>query len=338
MSIRIGLAGAGFLSRAALLPALDGLDEFEVAAVLDPDPDVRRVVAGVVPGAVVTGDEEAFFGVDLDAVHVATPNHLHASIACRALADNLAVVVDKPLAGTVADALEIHRNAEKSTAPLLVGYMSRYNANNEAVRRLVADGAIGVPLAMSATHLGHRTGDWRNYRAYSGLGCAADLAIYPLLTAGDVFDSPATGCQAVAYPSGDPELTDIYLDATVWFGDRRLHVESSFTEAPEVGVSRYSVVGSGGVLVAVDTWAMNGDGSVLLCDDHGRRLVTVPSVDPYARQYRLLAECMAGRPVPAEVGSARGLRDVAVLHQLDRSAATGGQRLAIPDLEPPWTS
>ena len=67
-------------------------------------------------------------------------------------------------------------------------------------------------------------------------------------------------------------------------------------------------------------------------------LVTPAPADPYVRQYRLLAECLAGRPVPAEVGSARGLRDVAVLHQMDRSAAAGGRRLAIPDKEPPWTS
>ncbi len=338
MTIRLGLVGLGFLTRAALLPALSGLDGFEVAAALDPDPRARRLVADALPGAVVTDDEDAFFGVDLDAVHVATPNHLHAPVTCRALAQHRAVLVDKPLAGTVADALAIHRATQHATVPLLVGYMSRFNANNEAVRRLVADGAIGVPLAMNATHLGHRDGNWRNYRAYSGLGSAADLAIYPLLTAGALLGPPATGCQAVAYPSGDPELTDIYLDATVWFGDRRLHIESSFTEAPEVGVSRYSVVGSAGVIVAVDTWAMSGGGSVLLCDGHGRRPVTSPLVDPYVRQYRLLAECMAGRPVPAEVGSAQGLRDVAVLHRLDRSAADGGRRLAIPDTEPPWTS
>ncbi|MEJ3745892.1 Gfo/Idh/MocA family oxidoreductase [Actinomycetes bacterium KLBMP 9797] len=338
MSVRLGLVGAGYLTQSALLPALDGLDGFEVAAILDPRPDARRLVADRVPGALVTGDEEAFFGADLDAVHVAAPNHLHAPIACRALAAGRAVVVDKPLAGTVADAREIHLAAQASTVPLLVGYMSRLNAHNEAVRHLVADGAIGVPLAMNATFLGHGEGNWRNYRAYSGLGCAADLGIYPLLTAGDLLGAPATDCQAVGYPAGDPRLTDIHLDATVWFGDRRLHIEASFTEDPFVGKSRYSVVGTEGVIIAVDTWAMNGGGSVLLCDGQGRRPVTPPVVDPYAEQYRLLAECMAGKPVPAEVASAQGLRDVAVLHQLDRSAASRGRRLAIPETEPPWTS
>ncbi|GLH95284.1 Gfo/Idh/MocA family protein [Phytohabitans aurantiacus] len=338
MNVRIGLAGAGYLTQSALLPALEGLDGFEVAAVLDPRAHARELVAEKVPGALVTGDEDAFFGVDLDAVHVATPNHLHAPIALRALAAGLAVVVDKPLAGTVADALELHLAAQASTVPLLVGYMSRLNANNEAVRRLVADGAIGVPLAMNATFLGHADGNWRNYREYSGLGSAADLGIYPLLTGGDLLGAPATACQAVAYPAGDSRLTDIHLDATVWFGDRRLHIESSFTEDPFVGKSRYSVVGTEGVIVAVETWAMNGGGSVLLCDDQGRRPVTPPLVDPYAEQYRLLAECMAGKPVPPEAGSARGLRDVAILHQLDRSAASGGARLSIPETEPPWTS
>jgi predicted dehydrogenase len=338
MSVRIGLVGAGFLTTFALLPALAGLDDFAVTAVLDPDPRARRQAADAVPAALVTGDEEEFFAAGLDAVHVATPNHLHAAAVCRALAADLAVVVDKPLAGTVGDALEIHRAAQKSAAPLLVGYFSRYKAHNEAVRRLVAEGAIGTPLAMNAVHLGHRDGDWRNRRATSGLGCAADLAIYPLVTAGDLLGAPATACRAVAYPAGDPELTDIYLDATVWFGDRQLHVESSFLEAPEVGVSRYTVVGTEGVIIADGTWAMNDGGSVLLCDRTGRRPVTPPLTNPYARQYRRLAECMAGAAVPVEAGSAQGLRDVAVLHLLDRSAADGGRRLAIPDGEPPWIS
>lgn len=334
MNVRIGLVGGGFLTTFALLPALDGLDGFEVAAVLDPDPAARRQIAA----GLVTGDEDEFFDAGLDAVHVATPNHLHAAVACRALGEGLAVLVDKPLAGTVGDALEIHRAAQKSAAPLLVGYFSRYKAPNVAIRRLVADGAIGEPLAMNAVHLGHRDGDWRNYRATSGLGCAADLAIYPLLTAGDLLGAPATECQAVAYPAADPELTDVYLDATVWFGGRPLHVESSFLEAPQVGVSRYTVVGTAGVIVADGTWAMNDGGSVLLCNRTGRRPVTPPLTNPYARQYQTLAGCMAGAPVPAEVGSARALRDVAVLHLLDRSAAAGGERLAIPDGEPPWIS
>jgi predicted dehydrogenase len=338
MSMRIGLVGAGFLTTAALLPALRELDDFEVAAVLDPDPAARRHVAGTAPGALVTDDEQKFFAAGLDAVHVATPNHRHAPVACRALGEGLAVIVDKPLAGTVGDALDIHRAAQKSTAPLLVGYFSRFNAHNAAVRQLVADGAIGTPLSMTAVHLGHRVRDWRNLRAAAGLGCAADLGIYALVTAGDVLGTPATECRAVGFPAGDPHLTDIYLDATVWFGSRELHLESSFLEAPQVGVSRYTVAGDAGVIVAAGTWAMNGGGSVLLADRTGRRPVTPPLTNPYARQYRLLADCLAGAPVPVEVSSAQGLRDVAVLHLLDRSAAEGGRRLAVPEGEPPWIS
>jgi predicted dehydrogenase len=183
---------------------------------------------------------------------------------------------------------------------------------------------------MVGCHLGHRRDDWRNRRADSGLGCLGDLAIYPLLTASDVFGAAPTACRATGYPGGDAERTDIYVEATVWFGDeRRLQVESSFTEPPGVGVSRYTVVCEQGLVVVRDSWAMNSGGSVLVCDGQGRRWLRPEPVDPYVAQYRAFAASAAGAPVPAEVNIARALRDLRVLHALERSVANGGLRLAL---------
>lgn len=341
MTVRIGLLGAGFLTRTTLLPTLRELAGFEVAVVGDPDPAALAAIRAQAPEVRVVPagpDLDAFLAVPMDAVHVATPNGQHAAAVRDALAAAVAVLVDKPMAGTVADAIEIDRLARQAPLPVLVGYMARYNAANLAVQRLVADGAIGSVRTMLATHLGHRLVNWRNRRAESGLGSLADLAIYPLVTAGDLFPDPPDACRATAFPAGDPELTDIHAEATVWFGPGRLQLESSFTEAPDVGVSRYTLIGTEGVLVVTGSWAMDGGGCVLLCDRGGRRQLPLPAVNPYAEQYRLLRDCLAGREVPDAVSARRGLRDVAVLHRIDASAARGGERLTIPGTEPPWTS
>jgi predicted dehydrogenase len=324
---RIGLIGAGFLTQAALLPALAAPSaDFTVAAVLDPSPEALAAVVARLPGVLVTAAEDGFFDADLDAVHVATPNAYHDGLARRAFGLGLAVLVDKPLADTVQAGARIVAAARASGTVGMIGYMSRYNAHNRAAAALVSSGAIGDPLSMSAVHLGHRSSGWRTLRAESGLGSLGDLAIYPVLTATDLF-GPAEGCRATAFPAGDPELTDLHAEGTLHFsGGRRLRFESSFiTEAPGVGVSRYTVIGTAGVLVVHDSWAMNGGGRVLLCDRAGRRVVGVAEVDPYAEQYRQLAACLRGTPVPEATSLERGLRDLGVLAALEQSAAACGR-------------
>jgi predicted dehydrogenase len=325
MRYRIGLIGVGFLARAALLPALTAAsDVFTVGAVLDPRAEALGCVRAEFPAALTTDDADAFFASGLDAVHVATPNASHAPLASRALAADMAVLVDKPLADTVEAGACILSAARASGGVAVVGYMSKYNAHNRAVASLISSGAIGEPRSMIGVFLGYHEENWRMRRAESGLGCLGDLAIYPVATAIDLFGCFPVACEATSYPADDPELTELHAEATVRFpGNRHLHLEVSFLEDPATLGSRYTVIGSAGAVVVHSTWDMNGGGRILLCDGAGRHAVSVRDVDPYVEQYRQLAACMDGAPVPEQVSVERGLRDLAILTALQRSAATG---------------
>lgn len=324
MVFRIGIAGAGFLTRHSLIPALLGAPGLRPAAVLDPELEALRAVTALCPDIEVYTDEDAFFDAGLDAVHVATPNHLHEHFACRSLDLGLPTLVDKPLAHTVESARRIVAAAENTGAPALVGYMSKHNVYNKEARRLVAAGAIGTPLAMSAARLGWRKYDWRGQPRYSGLGCLADLGIYPVLTAVDLFDADPVRFQGSVWPVNDPCHTDLYAQATVWFDDHRyLQFETAATfdqEPASAEVSSYIVVGSEGIVQVRDSWAMGGSGHLELCDSRGWHQAQLIPRDPYASQYRLLAECAAGAPVPPEVGLARGLADLEILYAIADSA------------------
>jgi predicted dehydrogenase len=326
MSYRIGLIGAGFLAQAALLPALTAVsDVFTLTAALDPSASALGSVRVGFPGALTTDDADDFFASGLDAVHIATPNASHAPLALRALAAGLAVLVDKPLADTVEAGASIVDAARASGGVAVVGYMSKYNAYNRAAAALVSSGAIGEPRSMIGAFLGHHEGDnWRMRRAESGLGCLGDLAIYPVITAIDLFGCFPEECEATSYPADDPQLTELHAEATVRFpGNRHLHLEVSFLTEPVDIESRYTVIGSAGTLVVRSAWNMNGGGRVLLCDTAGRSVISVRDVDPYVEQYRQFAACMDGAPVPEQVSAERGLRDLAILIALQRSAAAG---------------
>ncbi|GHJ07060.1 oxidoreductase [Micromonospora humidisoli] len=328
MSYRVGIVGAGFLTRHSLIPALRDMPGGCLAAVLDPDPQALEMARRDCPDALFTTDEEAFFAVAMDAVHVATPNHLHERFAVGALRRGLAVVVDKPLAHTVASGRNIVAAATAAGLPAIVGYMSKHNVYNQEARRLVRAGAIGTPQTMVAARLGWRKDDWRSRPAESGLGCLADLGIYPVLTAIDIFGADPVRCQATAWPVGDPTRTDLYAQATLWFDDRRyLHFETAatFHEQPaSAEVASYTVVGDGGIIQVTGAWQMDGTGALNRCDASGwHPAARLTPSDPYRSQYELLARCAAGEPVPGDVCLERGLRDLEILYAIADTAAAG---------------
>ncbi|GAA4206336.1 Gfo/Idh/MocA family protein [Actinocatenispora rupis] len=150
----------------------------ELVAVLDADPDrVRRYADAV--GADVPWYAADSFGrmVDEtrpDVVLVATPDHTHVEYALAALARGLDVVVEKPMVTTAADAARVVEAARRGPGTVRVTHNLRYAPRHVALRRLVADGAIGrvtsVELVwnVGAAHGNSYFRRWNRTRAASG--------------------------------------------------------------------------------------------------------------------------------------------------------------------------
>jgi predicted dehydrogenase len=79
----------------------------------------------------------------IDAVAFATPIHTHRALAEEAFAAGKHVLVEKPLAGTVADAEAIIRAAERAGRTLMVGHTFVYNPAVVAVREIIERGDLG---------------------------------------------------------------------------------------------------------------------------------------------------------------------------------------------------
>ncbi|QFG23250.1 Gfo/Idh/MocA family protein [Actinomadura sp. WMMB 499] len=86
-----------------------------------------------------------------DAVVVTAVDAVHARYVIAALDAGKDVVVEKPLCTTAADCAAIAAAAERSTGRLVVTFNYRYSPRNSAVRRLLADGAIGE---ITSVHFG----------------------------------------------------------------------------------------------------------------------------------------------------------------------------------------
>ena len=89
---------------------------------------------------------ELFARDDVDAVYIATPPFLHFPQAMAALKAGKHVIVEKPLALTVAQADELVAVARQRDRLLVANLMQRYNRVFDAVRRLVETRVLGYPL------------------------------------------------------------------------------------------------------------------------------------------------------------------------------------------------
>lgn len=173
----IGYGTAGAYFHAPLIAAVDGLTVSAVVTsrrdqVHRDHPDAR-VLAD--PGE-IWADRQSF-----DLVVVATPNHTHAPLATAAIEARLPLVVDKPLAGSTAEASELVKRAERARVPLTVFQNRRWDGDFRTVRRLLTSGAVGHPLRLESRFDRWRptvaTDAWKESAANDG-GILLDLGAH----------------------------------------------------------------------------------------------------------------------------------------------------------------
>ena len=115
---------------------------------------------------------------DIDAIVIATPHSRHYEEALLALEHNKHILVEKPMATSVADCNEMNSLADTKGLALGIGYHQRFRLNNYSARDLIRQGAIGtvttvqisMPMFAGAMKSGGFGGDWSWWNDPSSLG------------------------------------------------------------------------------------------------------------------------------------------------------------------------
>lgn len=138
---RIAVIGAGLIGarHVAQVRAAPGA---ELACVVDPVAERRPADA---PGFAAIGDVD----VPVDGAIVATPTPLHAAHVETCLARSWPVLLEKPIAGDVAEARRIAAASARRGIPVLVGHHRRYHDSFAVLARLLESGEIGRPVTAS---------------------------------------------------------------------------------------------------------------------------------------------------------------------------------------------
>lgn len=109
---------------------------------------------------------------DVDAVLIASPNVFHPEQAIAAARAGKHIFCEKPLAFTHRDAHTIIREAEKSGVILMTGFTMRFYDGFARMKRMIAGGCIGAPLAAFAARVGwdepRPAAGWKKEQRISG--------------------------------------------------------------------------------------------------------------------------------------------------------------------------
>jgi predicted dehydrogenase len=143
--LRVGLLGYGVAGRVFHAPLIAASPDLGLAAVVTASPERQAQVRAEHAGAAVLDHADRLWerAGELDLVVVATPNRHHVEHALGALRAGLPVVVDKPLAPTVADARVLIEEAERRGLPLTVFQNRRWDGDFLTVQRLLHEDALG---------------------------------------------------------------------------------------------------------------------------------------------------------------------------------------------------
>jgi UDP-N-acetylglucosamine 3-dehydrogenase len=129
-----------------------------LVAVADPVPEVlAAATSGGPDGPDAVGYAEPLAMIaeaDLDAVVLAAPTTSHRSLALAAIERGLAVLIEKPLAASIDEGLEILAAARRNGVPVQVGHVERFNPAVLELGRLLDEGWLSTVYAITSRRAG----------------------------------------------------------------------------------------------------------------------------------------------------------------------------------------
>jgi predicted dehydrogenase len=330
-SLAFAVIGCGTVAGYGHLPAIAGLPEARLVAMAELDPATRAAVATRYPQANACADyREVLARADIDAVTIATHTETHVEIAEAALRAGKHVLLEKPVATTVADArrlLDVARGTDRIVA---TGFILRYVAGFIQAKAWCDAGAIGRLRAIrmiddwwGADHRGAFPGRGRRILATDGSVIVAEGVHYADLArwfSGSEF--AALHCVGTGLQHGD--IPDHQAVIARMANGVVLNMEIShgygFSSKDGVMDRQLDLIGEGGVIKWYET-----SGRLLLYGTHETQEVHAPEAKQFEAMYRdFIASIHAGAPTPSLPTLADGVRAleaVVAAAEADRSTS-----------------
>ncbi len=236
---RVALLGNGWVQGFHARGVLAHGDE--LVAVANHREESARAFARTFGISRITTDWEALAtDPHVDAAVVSTPNALHAPQAIAFLRNGKHVLVEKPMATSVAEADLMIEAARRSGARLMVAHCWRFREEVVALRGRIARGELGevVKTRGYGVHAGWGPQGWFTDEALAGGGALVDMGVHAIDTARFLLGDPQPGrvCAAVGtrYAEGRYTVDDDAILLIRWSNGTNSVVESGWWQ-PHLG-------------------------------------------------------------------------------------------------------
>ena len=333
--IQVGVLGAGPWG----LNHVRGLarePRCRLSAVAEPDPSKRALIAELAPGARWTASaDEVIADPAIDAVVIAAPASTHVELALAAFAAGKHVLIEKPVARTVEEALRVRDAARAAGTVGMVGHLMVYHPAVRRIGELLDSGSLGAPLYLHAmrVNLGRIRSD------ETALWCFGphDLSMIDAILGEQPSTVSACGTAVLQpgiedvvfvtlrYPSGI--LANLHLS---WLHPRKerrftLVCAHKMVELDDVSPEKLRIYDKG----YDRPQSFTQFGEFLTIRDGDVHIPHLEMEEPLRAELRHFLDCIEQGPRTPRTDLAQGVRITAILEAAERSLAASGMPLPV---------
>nr|USU33240.1 Gfo/Idh/MocA family oxidoreductase [Methylobacterium sp. OTU13CASTA1] len=323
-SIAWGIVGFGWVARDYMAPGIRAAGH-RLVAVVDPGSESRAAAEALGARAYVNLTDLAA-DREVEAVYVATPNHLHREAIEALVGSGKAILCEKPMAASLADAEAMAAAVGAGSTFYGTAFDQRHHPAHRAMRDWIADGRLGTITAVRIVYACWLPRSWTsvpgqdNWRIdpkKAGGGALMDLAPHGLdlvdfLVGESILDLAAlTQARAQDYAVDDGALLIGRTGSGVL---ANLHVAYNCPDA--LPRRRLEVTGTAGQLTAIDTMGQVAGGSLTFIDGSTGLSEDVAfdgAASPFLEQVRAFGSALRRPGERAAYSAARDLHTMRLL-------------------------
>jgi predicted dehydrogenase len=322
--VRYGVVGAGWIAQAEFMPGVEHTGNSELTALVTGHEEKAAGLSERYGLKRTFGyeeyDEMLESGV-VDAVYLALPNFAHVDFAVRALDAGIHLLLEKPMAVSVAQCERIRAAAQRSGAKLMVAYRLHQEPGMLEAVRVVREHELGQAMLFESTFTQQVAA--ANHRAKHGFwaGPVPDMGPYPINAARTLFGAEPVEVFATGVRT-DPERFHFEdtVSVTMRFPGERV---ATFTVGYNGGdVDEFRVVGAKGDLFSQPAYQVGTAAEHTLTVRGKKRVQRFPRTDQFGGELKYFSQCILEDREPEPNGE-EGMLDVRVIEAIESSLRTG---------------
>ena len=285
----IAIIGQGYMANAHAAAWANAGQGDAIKYICTPRPK-EGAVAAAAKAKYISDLEIVLNDPDVKYVSITTPTLTHKEISLALLAAGKHVLLEKPIAFTLSDALEIEAASKKSSGSLMLAHVVRFFLGYQKLHEATVRGDLGKVLSVQARRFSPKPtwAAWLGDESQSG-GMLLDFSIHDFDQINLYLGKPIEVFTLQTSPTGPAEITIKYEGGGVG------QVQSFMNAAPGVpftstidllgtdGIAHYEFSAisateesSSGNSAGVNSWHVFSAG--------GNTVEQIPSDDPYGRQ------------------------------------------------------